>query len=82
MNTDNYLKHPRGVLSWLFTLDHKRIGLMYMVSILAAFLLGGVFAILIRMELMYPNKIAETQAVQITLVPREMFTKFTASLFF
>jgi cytochrome c oxidase subunit 1 len=74
MNTHNYLKHPRGVLSWLFTLDHKRIGLMYMVSILAAFLLGGVFAILIRMELMYPNKVAETQAAQITLVPREIFT--------
>ncbi|MGD0382795.1 MAG: cbb3-type cytochrome c oxidase subunit I [Thermoguttaceae bacterium] len=74
MNTQSYLKHPRGLLSWLFTLDHKRIGLMYMVSILAAFLLGGVFAMLIRMELMYPNKVAETQAAQITLVPREIFT--------
>ncbi len=42
---------------------------MYMISILAAFLLGGVFAILIRMELMYPNKVAESQAAQITLVP-------------
>jgi cytochrome c oxidase subunit 1 len=72
---DSYLRHPRGVLSWLFTLDHKRIGLMYMISILAAFLLGGVFAVLIRMELMYPNKVAESQAAQITLVPREIFTK-------
>ena len=48
---------------------------MYMISILAAFLLGGVFAMLIRMELMYPNKVAESQAAQITLVPREIFTK-------
>ncbi len=72
---DSYLRHPQGVLSWLFTLDHKRIGLMYLVSILAAFLLGGVFAVLIRMELMYPNKVAENQAAQITLVPREIFTK-------
>jgi cytochrome c oxidase subunit 1 len=73
--SDSYLRHPRGVLSWLFTLDHKRIGLMYMISILAAFLLGGVFAMLIRMELMYPNKVAESQAAQVTLVPREIFTK-------
>ena len=63
------------MLSWLFTLDHKRIGLMYMVSVLAAFLLGGVFAMLIRMELMYPNKVAESQAAQTTLVPREIFSK-------
>jgi cytochrome c oxidase subunit I len=72
---DSYLRHPRGVLSWLFTLDHKRIGLMYMFSILAAFLLGGIFAILIRMELMYPNKVAESQAAQVTLVPRKIFTE-------
>ena len=28
---DNYLTHGKGIMSWLFTLDHKRIGLMYMV---------------------------------------------------
>ena len=75
ISSDSYLRHPRGVLSWLFTLDHKRIGVMYMVSVLAAFLLGGVFAMLIRMELMYPNKVAESQARQTTLVPREIFSK-------
>ena len=31
---DNYLTHSRGFLSWALTLDHKRIGLMYMVSVL------------------------------------------------
>ncbi len=45
---DNYLTHARGVRSWLFTLDHKRIGVMYLVSILLMFLLGGVFALLVR----------------------------------
>ena len=75
ISADSYLKHPSGVLSWLFTLDHKRIGLMYMVSILAAFLLGGVFAILIRVELMYPNKVSASQAAQTTLIPREVFSK-------
>jgi cytochrome c oxidase subunit I len=75
MISDSYLTHPRGVWSWLFTLDHKRIGLMYMFSILAAFLLGGVFALLVRMELMYPNKVAESQAAQVLLMPREIFSK-------
>ncbi len=53
---DSYLTYPRGVLSWLFTLDHKRIGLMYLVSILLAFLLGGIFATLVRVELMNPGE--------------------------
>jgi cytochrome c oxidase subunit 1 len=29
---DNYLTHGKGILSWLFTLDHKRIGVMYLVA--------------------------------------------------
>ena len=35
----NYLAEPRGLKSWLFTLDHKRIGIMYLWAILFAFLL-------------------------------------------
>ena len=46
-DADNYLKHGKGVLSWLFTLDHKRIGVMYLVAILGSFFLGGVFALVI-----------------------------------
>ncbi len=42
---DNYLTHTRGLRSWLFTLDHKRIGVMYLVGILTSFLLGGVIAL-------------------------------------
>ena len=48
---DNYLTHSRGILSWLVTLDHKRIGMMYLLGVLSAFLLGGVFALLVRTEL-------------------------------
>lgn len=47
----NYLNHSRGFWSWALTLDHKRIGLMYMVFVLSAFFLGGVFAMLLRTEL-------------------------------
>ncbi|UCC81145.1 MAG: cytochrome c oxidase subunit I [Candidatus Zixiibacteriota bacterium] len=52
----NYLNASRGIRSWLFTLDHKRIGLLYLFSIMAAFALGGIFAILIRLELLGPGK--------------------------
>jgi len=41
-------------MSWLLTLDHKRIGLMYMIGILAAFALGGMFAIMVRTMLWHP----------------------------
>ncbi|MBI4916284.1 MAG: cytochrome c oxidase subunit I [Acidobacteria bacterium] len=53
---DNYLNHTKGLRSWLFTLDHKRIGVMYLVSILASFLLGGIFALLMRTSLLSPTK--------------------------
>jgi cytochrome c oxidase subunit I len=53
---DNYLTHDRGILSWLMTLDHKRIGVMYLIGILTSFLLGGVMALLIRAELFTPDK--------------------------
>ena len=50
---ESYLTHELGLKSWLFTLDHKRIGLMYLGSTLAAFLLGGIMALLIRTELLF-----------------------------
>jgi cytochrome c oxidase subunit I len=51
----NYLNHDRGVWSWLTTIDHKRIGVMYLVSVLLAFLLGGIFAMALRIELLTPD---------------------------
>jgi cytochrome c oxidase subunit 1 len=53
--TENYLTASKGIGSWLVTLDHKRIGLMYLVSVLIAFLLGGTFALLVRLELLTPG---------------------------
>ena len=52
---DNYLTHSRGIATWLFTLDHKRIGVMYLLSVLTAFFLGGLFAMLIRVQLLTPT---------------------------
>jgi len=51
----NYLTAKRGVMSWLYTVDHKRIGLMYLAGILVFFLAGGLFAITLRTELLTPE---------------------------
>ncbi len=56
LGADNYLNHTHGWRSWLFTLDHKRIGVMYLVSILFSFFLGGVLAMLVRTELLTPQR--------------------------
>ena len=52
---DNYLTYSRGIWSWLFTLDHKRIGLMYLMSVLGAFFIGGIMALLVRTQLLVPE---------------------------
>lgn len=52
----NYINAERGIWSWLTTVDHKRIGLMYLASVLIAFMLGGSFALALRLELLTPKK--------------------------
>src|SRR3712207_9540284 len=44
-----------GWKSWLFTIDHKRIGIMYAVTAFVFFIVGGVEALLIRLQLARPN---------------------------
>ena len=51
----HYLQE-KGWKSWAFTLDHKRIGVMYLIAVLIAFLLGGIFALLVRLELLTPGR--------------------------
>lgn len=60
----HYLNHEKGFKSWFWTLDHKRLGVMYMWSVIAAFILGGIFALLVRMELMEPNSVAGGAALE------------------
>src|SRR5437762_13722393 len=50
----NYINAEYGIRSWLFTTDHKRIALLYLLSITAFFFIGGFFALLIRLELLTP----------------------------
>lgn len=52
----NYLNETHGIMSWLTTKDHKRIGVMYLYGVMISFFLGGVFALLIRLELLHPGQ--------------------------
>ena len=52
---ESYIAAGHSVRSWLLTTDHKRIGIMYMVSITLFFFIGGFMATIIRLELMTPR---------------------------
>jgi len=79
---DSYLTHERGILSWLLTRDHKRIAILYMIAILAAFLIGGIFAIMLRTALLTPRSIfAGTPARSFDLY-NNMFTLHGAVMIF
>jgi cytochrome c oxidase subunit 1 len=62
----DYLHDGKGLKSWLTTVDHKRIGIMYLWAILFMFFLGGVFAMMIRLELLTPKQ---------TIMSAEMYNK-------
>ena len=46
---------PKGWLSWVTTTDHKKIGIMYFVATFMFFILGGVEALIMRLQLAQPN---------------------------
>src|SRR4051794_34041664 len=54
LQATNYLTASYGARSWLLTTDHKRIGILYMISITLFFFVGGAAATLLRLELMTP----------------------------
>ena len=51
----HYLNAQTTARSWIFSLDHKRIAVMYAVFILISLFLGGVFALVMRLELLTPG---------------------------
>lgn len=63
----NFFQVKSGIKNWLYTLDHKRIGFMYLFGILGALLLGGVFALLVRIELFEPGQ---------TIVAQDRYNQF------
>ena len=48
-------EEPRGWLAWLTTTDHKRIGIMYLFATFVFFILGGVEALIMRLQLAQPD---------------------------
>ena len=51
---ETYLNREHGISSWLLTIDHKRIALLYLMSITFFFFIGGFFALMVRLELLTP----------------------------
>src|SRR5438552_16618745 len=51
----NYLNEDYGFFSWVLTKDHKRIAILYLISISIMFVLGGFFAMMMRLELLTPE---------------------------
>ncbi|MFO1532001.1 MAG: cbb3-type cytochrome c oxidase subunit I, partial [Kiritimatiellia bacterium] len=51
----NYINCKKTISSWLLTVDHKRIGLLYLFSIVFFFILGGIAAALFRLDLATPQ---------------------------
>ncbi len=51
----NYLNADYGIRSWLLTIDHKRIAILYLVMITIMFSIGGLFAAALRVELLTPK---------------------------
>ena len=55
----SYLKHEgkyKGILSWLLTTDHKKIGLLYLYSIIVFFFVAAFLGLLMRIELIAPGE--------------------------
>lgn len=46
---------PTGIMSWIMTVDHKRIGILYIVTAVVFFIIGGLEALIIRTQLAVPN---------------------------
>ena len=54
LRASNYLTEGYGLRSWLLSVDHKRIGVLYLISQSFFFVVGGFFAVLLRLELLTP----------------------------
>lgn len=51
----HYLNNGYSLKSWLLTKDHKRIAILYLLSVSAFFMIGGIYAMMIRLELLTPK---------------------------
>ena len=52
----DYITHDKSIWSWLSSVDHKRIGIMYGITVAGVFLVAGILALLVRIELLQPGE--------------------------
>ncbi len=71
----NYINAEKGILSWLTTVDHKRIGVMYLMSTLTFFMIAGLFALVVRLQLLYSA--SDVAAGKTLLSPQQYNQAFT-----
>jgi cytochrome c oxidase subunit I len=77
VSTDRAEREPSGWTSWITTTDHKRIGIMYMVATFVFFCLGGVEALMMRLQLGVPNNTLVTPTVY-----NQLFTMHGTTMIF
>jgi len=53
----DYKGKYKGIFSWIFSTDHKRIALLYLYSILTFFVIGATLGLLMKFELIAPGKV-------------------------
>ena len=73
----HYLDASKGFMSWIFTLDHKRIAVMYMFGVVTSLILAGAFAMVLRSELCTPDKMFLSEQMY-----NQMFTLHGAVMVF
>ena len=86
----NYLTHSHGFASWAFTLDHKRIGIMYLIGVSSSLILAGIFALALRTHLYFHDStflslswlFGEANKLNINQVYNQMFTLHGAIMVF
>src|ERR1700757_84232 len=78
----NYINNDPGIWSWMTTVDHKRIGVMYLVGVLSAFLVGGIFALLVRLTLMTPTHMLFGKVLMTAETYNRVFTLHGAIMVF
>jgi len=77
LTTHRVAPEARGWTTWITTTDHKRIGILYMVTTFAFFCLGGVEALMMRLQLGAPNNTVVTPQVY-----NQLFTMHGSTMIF
>src|ERR1700675_1412191 len=78
----NYLNNDPGIWSWMTTIDHKRIGVMYLVGVLSAFLVAGCFALVVRISLLSPQHLLFCKVLMTAETYNRVFTLHGAIMVF